>query len=183
MQHDLNVLKDFWWGRKKARFASLSVTVSFHFSVYWWKKNGMSLLLTPRFLLFVFYGELCGRQKSGVKEGVNVKGNWRWQIIVGNWKSCREGVAAGDEVAQCFGNTPNATSFHLISSFPLTSSSFLPSAPITLPYPPPSFLPCVIVLISAEVLCIFHIYFNEKMELLHMVTPLYPKILVPELLY
>lgn len=60
-------------------------------------------------------------EKSGVKEGKNVRGNWRRQIIVGNWKSCREDVAVEDEVAHCFSRTPNTTSFHLIASFHLTS--------------------------------------------------------------
>lgn len=72
---------------------------------------------------------VCETEKSGVKEEENVRWNWRWQLIVGNGKSCIEDVAVGDEVAQCLSNTPNTTSFHLISSFPFTS--FLPSSPIT----------------------------------------------------
>lgn len=85
---------------RKPPYALLSVAVSS--SVFLCIDGGgeMSLLITPRFRLFVFYGELWETEKSGLKEGANVRGNWRWQMIVENWKSCREDVALEDEVLQ-----------------------------------------------------------------------------------
>lgn len=115
MQH----LWIFWWRRKN--FPSLSVTVFFKLSVNWWKEGEMSLLFTSRFRLCLLLQAVWETEKSGVKDGKNVRGNWRWQIIVWNWKSCREDVAVEDEVAHCFSKTPNTTSFHLIASFHLTS--------------------------------------------------------------
>lgn len=109
--------------KKTNPFVSISVTVAFTFSVYCGRKRDESLIHPSLPPLCLLWRAVSETGKSGVKEGVKVKGNWRWQIIVWNWKSCREDVAVGDEVAQCFSNTPNTTGFHIISSFPLTSTS------------------------------------------------------------
>ena len=81
------------------------------------------------FLTASFWGET---EKSGVTEGANVRGNWRWQIIVGKWRSRREDVAVEDEVAQCFSDGPKHHQLppHLLFSFvffsPFCSHLFIP---------------------------------------------------------
>lgn len=121
----------------------------------------MSLLITPRFRLFVFYGELWETEKSGLKEGSECEGELKMTDDSGELKELQRGCGTGRRGASIINQTPPASTspplflwliFYFFSSFSAPITSSLLSSPL---------LTVWFVCMSTEVLCMLRLYFEK----------------------